>query len=151
MQKSISTIFEIIQHLKSFHATHILAIVPTISFCLSFALFLALFLRADSTSEEMIALSTTFFFIYVILTCFSFLIAIITAIIILVVERIKKKRIRVQSKLLLHNKFYNLIYAWNLFLFATFAIAYITNFPFGSETLIAYLFFWPYMLILSWI
>lgn len=102
--------------LKRYHAVHVF-VIPNILYLLICNLYLICHLSDFYPSDSD---SCGIFFIMIILfiaisiTYYSFILGIIIEIIILIKQALNKQKIYVQSKFLLQNKVYNILFLWSL-------------------------------------
>ncbi len=150
MLKRLKSFYNFLMKLKQYHAVHVIVIPPSLFFLISycFAAIQAIPCYIKNNGN-LVFWILGFIIIYLGIICFSFFLAIIVELIILILQNIYKEKIYIKSKFLLNNKIYNILYLFSLTNYILLTL--ISLFKLGIQAYLTFIYLFPFNVLYSFI
>lgn len=136
--------------LKQYHAVHVIVIPPSLFFLISYCIVAIQAIPSYvKDNGNLVFWILGFIIIYLGITYFSFFLAIIVELIILIIQTLNKEKIYTKSKFLLNNKIYNILYLFSLTNYILLAL--ISLFKLGTQEYLTFIYLFPFNVLYSFI
>ena len=150
MFKYIKTFYDFLMTLKQYHAVHVIVIPPSLFFLISYCIVAIQAIPSYvKDNGNLVFWILGFIIIYLGITYFSFFLAIIVELIILIIQTLNKEKIYTKSKFLLNNKIYNILYLFSLTNYILLAL--ISLFKLGTQEYLTFIYLFPFNVLYSFI
>ncbi len=150
MLKYLKTFYDFLMKLKQYHAVHVIVIPPSLFFLISYCIVAIQAIPSYvKDNGNLVFWILGFIIIYLGITYFSFFLAIIVELIILIIQTLNKEKIYTKSKFLLNNKIYNILYLFSLTNYILLAL--ISLFKLGTQEYLTFIYLFPFNVLYSFI
>ena len=150
MLKYLKAFYNFLMTLKQYHAVHVIVIPPSLFFLISYCIVAIQAIPSYvKDNGNLVFWILGFIIIYLGITYFSFFLAIIVELIILIIQTLNKKYIYTKSKFLLNNKIYNILYLFSLTNYILLAL--ISLFKLGTQEYLTFIYLFPFNVLYSFI
>ena len=150
MLKYLKTFYDFLMKLKQYHAVHVIVIPPSLFFLISYCIVAIQAIPSYvKDNGNLVFWILGFIIIYLGITYFSFFLAIIVELIILIIQTLNKEKIYTKSKFLLNNKIYNILYLLSLTNYILLAL--ISLFKLGTQEYLTFIYLFPFNVLYSFI
>lgn len=150
MLKYLKASYNFLMKLKQYHAVHVIVIPPSLFFLISYCIVAIQAIPSYVKDNGNLAFWILgFIIIYLGITYFSFFLAIIVELIILIIQTLNKEKIYTKSKFLLNNKIYNILYLFSLTNYILLAL--ISLFKLGTQEYLTFIYLFPFNVLYSFI
>ena len=148
MLKYLKTFYDFLMKLKQYHAVHVIVIPSSLFFLISYS-FVAIQAIPSYVKDNgnLVFWILGFIIIYLGITYFSFFLAIIIELIILIIQTLNKEKIYTKSKFLLNNKIYNILYLFSLTNYILLTL--ISLFKLGIQDYLTFIYLFPFNVLYS--
>ena len=150
MLKYLKIFYDFLIKLKQYHAVHVIVIPPSLFFLISYCIVAIQAIPSYvKDNGNLVFWILGFIIIYLGITYFSFFLAIIVELIILIIQTLNKEKIYTKSKFLLNNKIYNILYLFSLTNYILLAL--ISLFKLGTQEYLTFIYLFPFNVLYSFI
>ena len=150
MLKYLKIFYDFLMKLKQYHAVHVIVIPPSLFFLISYCIVAIQAIPSYvKDNGNLVFWILGFIIIYLGITYFSFFLAIIVELIILIIQTLNKEKIYTKSKFLLNNKIYNILYLFSLTNYILLAL--ISLFKLGTQEYLTFIYLFPFNVLYSFI
>ena len=150
MLKYLKAFYNFLMTLKQYHAVHVIVIPPSLFFLISYCIVAIQAIPSYvKDNGNLVFWILGFIIIYLGITYFSFFLAIIVELIILIIQTLNKEKIYTKSKFLLNNKIYNILYLFSLTNYILLAL--ISLFKLGTQEYLTFIYLFPFNVLYSFI
>ena len=150
MLKYLKIFYDFLMTLKQYHAVHVIVIPPSLFFLISYCIVAIQAIPSYvKDNGNLVFWILGFIIIYLGITYFSFFLAIIVELIILIIQTLNKEKIYTKSKFLLNNKIYNILYLFSLTNYILLAL--ISLFKLGTQEYLTFIYLFPFNVLYSFI
>ena len=150
MLKYLKAVYNFLMTLKQYHAVHVIVIPPSLFFLISYCIVAIQAIPSYvKDNGNLVFWILGFIIIYLGITYFSFFLAIIVELIILIIQTLNKEKIYTKSKFLLNNKIYNILYLFSLTNYILLAL--ISLFKLGTQEYLTFIYLFPFNVLYSFI
>ena len=150
MLKYLKAFYNFLMTLKQYHAVHVIVIPPSLFFLIIYCIVAIQAIPSYvKDNGNLVFWILGFIIIYLGITYFSFFLAIIVELIILIIQTLNKEKIYTKSKFLLNNKIYNILYLFSLTNYILLAL--ISLFKLGTQEYLTFIYLFPFNVLYSFI